>query len=303
MHLITFKFRSMVRVLLFFFPLLLAACSGLTKNKVANECPANCHEVKKAYSLVQLQEMNDEVNEASGLERSSGAGYWTHGDGGTGTKLFHISPEGKLLQKIKLDNLQNNDWEDLARDRKGNLYIGDFGNNKNDRKDLRIFKVPENNPQGKAQVIHFSFADQKSFPPAEGQRGFDTEAFFWKDGQLYLFNKNMSCRDYVRVYRLPDQPGTHTAVLVDSIRLNSQITSADLSPDGTTLVLLGLEELYLVHMNGSNSFANGKVDCLKMSGIGKTEGITFLNTSDMVLCNENGMLYKVSKNGRRKKRA
>lgn len=286
----------MYKLLLFCVPLL-AACN-LMGPAQSNECPANCNSVKRAYKVEKLPEMHDELNEASGLELTSGQNLWTHGDGGTGTELFKMTKDGKLIRKIKLDNLHNNDWEDLARDRKGHLYIGDFGNNKSDRKDLKIYKLSETDPMAKAQVIQFTFSDQKQFPTPEGQPGFDTEAFFWKDGQLYLFNKNTDCKQYVRVYRLPDQPGNYQAMLIDSIRLNSQISSADLSPDGKTLALLGLEELYLLQMTRKNSFSNGNVKCIKMQGYGKTEGITFMNTSDMILCNENGVLYKVSKKRR-----
>jgi sugar lactone lactonase YvrE len=35
----------------------------------------------------------------------------------------------------------NIDWEDITKDKDGNLYVGDFGNNDNERKDLCIYKI------------------------------------------------------------------------------------------------------------------------------------------------------------------
>ena len=34
---------------------------------------------------------------------------------------------------FKVEGAEANDWEAIATDRKGNLYIGDFGNNRNIR--------------------------------------------------------------------------------------------------------------------------------------------------------------------------
>ncbi len=276
---------------------LVGLLSFYTASGQSNKCPAKCKELKNTYQIKQIKEMHDEVNEASGLEIASGNNLWTHGDGGTGTTLFKLGPEGNLLEKIKLENLKNDDWEDLARDRKGNLYIGDFGNNKGKRKELQIFKVSEKDPKGDAKVIKYTYSDQKEIDPKVENPAYDTEAFFWSNGQLYLFNKNVDCQKYAKVYRLSDQPGKQTAQLIDSIRLNSQISSADISPDGKTVVLLGLEELYFLEMNSKNNFSNGTVNCLKLPGIGKSEGITFKNNTDLIVCNENGMMYRVSKNG------
>ncbi|WP_128396993.1 NHL repeat-containing protein [Botryobacter ruber] len=274
----------------FLFSLLLA-----TGYSQVNECPAKCKELIGVYVLEQGQEMHDEINESSGLEITSDGNLWTHGDSATGAELSKITPEGKLLAKLELKDLKNDDWEDLAHDNKGNLYIGDFGNNGGDRQNLRIVKVRESDPKAAHQVIHFTFSDQKKFPAAEGSELFDCEAFFWHNGQLYLFNKNSTCQDYVRVYRLPDLPGKHEAKLIDSLQINSKISSADISTDGKTVALLGYEEIYLLQLNGRNNFTNGEVNCLKIPGLGKSEGIVFLNSTDMMVCNEEGVIFKITK--------
>ena len=59
--------------------------------------------------------------------------------------------------------------------------------------------------------------------------------------------------------------------------------------------MLGPEELYLLEITGNNKFSNGTVTCLKMPDLGKTERITFRNNSDMLLCNENGIIFQVAK--------
>jgi hypothetical protein len=50
-----------------------------------------------------------------------------------------------ILKMVQLKNTNdckynNIDWED-TKDKNGNLYVGDFGNNDNERKDLCIYKI------------------------------------------------------------------------------------------------------------------------------------------------------------------
>src|SRR5690606_27886387 len=126
----------------------------------------------------------------------------------------------------------------LAKDENGNLYIGDFGNNSNKRKSLRIYKVSEQNMM-LTDTITFTYPDQKEFPPPKPARNFDCEAFLWHNNNLYLFTKNRGESKYTKLYKLPDSGGTHTAQLLDSIETNTMITSADISPNSKQFALLG----------------------------------------------------------------
>ena len=58
-------------------------------------------------------------------------------------KSFAVNREGKVLGVFKVEGAEANDWEAIATDRQGNLYIGDFGNNRNTRRDLIIYQVRE----------------------------------------------------------------------------------------------------------------------------------------------------------------
>ena len=49
-------------------------------------------------------------------------------------------------------NALNIDWEDLTSDSIGNIYIGDFGDNKKERKTYVIYKV--NKPNKKTHNIN-----------------------------------------------------------------------------------------------------------------------------------------------------
>jgi hypothetical protein len=49
-------------------------------------------------------------------------------------KIYGLNPKGKLEKSITIQNAENIDWEEITKDKEGNLYIGDFGNNENKEK-------------------------------------------------------------------------------------------------------------------------------------------------------------------------
>ena len=57
--------------------------------------------------------------------------FWTHNDGGGPKKqvLYAISRQGKTRVYFPVVGVTLHDWEDLAIDSAGHLYIGDIGNN------------------------------------------------------------------------------------------------------------------------------------------------------------------------------
>lgn len=145
--------------------------------------------------------------------------------------------QGKLLESKKLP-VPNRDWEDLAHDPAGNLYIGDFGNNRNARRDLRIYRYDPATQQ--LDSILFHYPDQREFAPADESRwNYNCEAMVFFRDSLHLFSKNsFKGNFYSKHYVLPARPGKYVAELRDSIYLkNRVVTGAALSRDGKTLAL------------------------------------------------------------------
>ena len=58
---------------------------------------------------------------------------YTLEDSGNKNAIYAINSEGKLDKTITITNATNVDWEDITKDKTGNIYIGDFGNNDNER--------------------------------------------------------------------------------------------------------------------------------------------------------------------------
>lgn len=235
------------------------------------------------------------VVESSGFALADAHGdLWTHGDGGNTAALYKITPQGDLLQTLDLAPLTNNDWEDLARDGEGRVYIGDFGNNQNKRRNLAIYRLSGPDLR-RVDTIRFRYSDQRAFPPRKAARNFDCEAFYYHQDSLYLFTKNRGKGHYVKMYALPARPGFHVAALRDSIRINTWITAADLSPDGRTVALLGYGHVYLIERHPNRRLFDGPKSCLPVPSTGQAEALVFLTNTDFVFSNEKGRIYQAEK--------
>ena len=180
----------------------------------------------------------DEIREVSGMVRTPDGQLWLLNDSRNPPDLFRIDPiSGQLLETRRLP-IPNRDWEDLTMDPAGNLYIGDFGNNKNARRNLCIFIYqPET---GRLDSITFYYPDQTAFPPAaEHDWNFNCEAMVFFQDSLHIFSKVVFKGDFMtKHYVLPAQPGNYVAELRESYFLkNRVVTGACLSPDNRNLVL------------------------------------------------------------------
>lgn len=175
------------------------------------------------------------------MTRLPNGALWLLNDSNNPADLFRFDPTtGNLLETRRLP-VTNYDWEDLTHDPAGNLYIGDFGNNYNRRRNLRIFRY--NPDTGALDSIQFQYPDQVFFPPARVEDwNFNCEAMVFFRDSLHLFSKNsFKGNFYTKHYVLPAKPGgEHIAELRDSVRLkNRVITGAAISRDGSTLALTG----------------------------------------------------------------
>ncbi|WP_375437037.1 hypothetical protein [uncultured Hymenobacter sp.] len=244
-----------------------------------------------ATGLQAVGELQGGVPESSGLAHGIRPGtFFTHGDAGTTPVLYLINEKGELLGQRELP-VPNVDWESLADDGKGTIYVTDTGNNNNSRQDLAIYRVNPDQPD-KIGKISFRYADQKAFPPAKEERNFDCEASLWHAGKIYLFTKDRAQRSTSKVYTLSDQPGSQTAQLLAKLPVAGEVTGADLSPDGRHLALVGQQELYLYDGDNLESALKATPKTVSLKGSGQTEGILFLDNGTLLISTEQGSLYR-----------
>ena len=272
-----------------------------------------------AIALLSCNSKSQEINtntvklklkEASGVEFSSASDLiWVLEDSGNKNNIYGLNSDGSIKQTIKIENAKNVDWEDLTSDKAGNLYIGDFGNNDNARKDLCIYKVNSDNLKQDvataSQKISFYYPKQTEFPPKKSGLLYDAESFFEHNGNFYIFTKNRSkgFDGSVFLYKIPNQEGNHKAQLLGTFQAcniykKCAITSADISPDGKTIAILSASRVYLLTNFSSDDFLSGKTEEIQLPEVTQKEGICFKDNETLLIVDEKdkktgGNLYEI----------
>ena len=238
------------------------------------------------------------VEETSGIAATDKNKVWTLNDSDGEPALYLCDTLGNLLRTVVITGAWNRDWEDLTQDDDGNFYIANIGNNLNDSKDLSIFKIP--NPDKisgnsiAAQVIYYSYEDQKEFPPADTAMNFDCEALVWLRGSLYLFSKNRTdpFDGKTHLYQLSDSPGKYVARKIASFNtggddlFNYWISSAALSPDKSKLVLLSSNKMWLFTNFAGDDFFKGKNTMIRFPSSTQKEAICFVSNHEVYITDE-----------------
>lgn len=250
----------------------------------ATENDGSCQYAATNYMLTEIAQLPNNLEEASGAAFFNET-LWTHEDAGNDDRIYQIdSLTGAIEHLVTIVGADNYDWEDLADD-ETHVYIGDFGNNDGNRTNLQIYKVAKSELTenvATAEVIEFTFSDQTDFSVNNNNHNFDCEAFFVFDDSLHLFSKNWV--DFkTRHYVLPTTAGEHVAQVRDSLEVQAQITSADISDEGEVL-LLGYNTatsevlFWLLFDYPNNKFFKGnkrKISLGSALNTSQAEGVTF----------------------------
>jgi hypothetical protein len=166
-------------------------------------------------ATAQTYHLSEGLSEISGIDFLNDTTIIALNDGGNEPLLFLLDLQGKIQRIIKVENATNVDWEDITVD-DDFVYIGDIGNNLNNRKDLVIYKVKiddiHKNKSVQAEKINFNYTEQTAFPPDKTGLFFDCEALAVANDTLYLFTKNRakSTDGNSFVYQLPTTPGAYS---------------------------------------------------------------------------------------------
>lgn len=227
--------------------------------EVSAPAPATAPGTRPAFEVGRF-DPNGPVKESSALaaSRRHPGVFWTHGDSGNPPTLFAVTREGKLLGAFPVA-AKNDDWEDVALDDEGHLFIGEIGNNGGKKKELAIYEVDEPDPfapkQGAAPPAPLRVKQtwRLRFP----EQPFDCESLFVRGNYGYVVAKLFpGLRPGLYRFPLTPQNGQPaTLQRVQTLPLRSPVTSADLSADGKRLALMTITGPYLLDVEGD--FANG----------------------------------------------
>ena len=175
--------------------------------------------------------------------------YWTHNDGGGPKKqvLYAIDREGNTRAFFSVIGATLHDWEDIAIDDGGHIYIGDIGNNENKRDTLAVYEIDEPNPQAGTGDVSPKHAWNLKFPKAP----FDCESLFvWKDYGYVVSKVFDKARAQIFRFPLKDTNAALRLELVATTKIESPVTGADISGDGTLLGLVAKNGAYVFRIDG-----------------------------------------------------
>jgi hypothetical protein len=190
------------------------------------------------------------ITESSGLaaSRRFPGVFWTHNDGGGGRQqaLYAIDRHGKLLGQFPVSGVALTDWEDLAIDDAGHVFIADTGNNDARRRELAVHRVTEPDPKAGAIALQPDRSWRLRFPAAP----FDCEGLFvWKEHGYVVSKVFNDAR--AEIYRFPLSATERvTLELVARTKIESPVTGADLSADGRLLALVAKSGAFVHRIDG-----------------------------------------------------
>ena len=182
---------------------------------------------------IEITKISKEIDETSALEIING-NFLTLNDSGDDPLLYVFDKNGKILSKNLISGAQNRDWESLASD-ENFVYIGDIGNNRGNRKDLKIYITDlEFNL---IDSIDFNYNNQSKFKKKKKNK-YDAEALVSFNDSLIIFSKNRK-KLTTELYFLPKKPGQYSIKARDSYHVDALITGGDYNPKIDLLALVG----------------------------------------------------------------
>ena len=240
------------------------------------------------YQPKLLSGLPNEVKETSGLFFYNGR-LWTHNDSGGKPILYALDTTTfQVVQRVSLKNVKNKDWEDVCTDGES-VFVGDFGNNKGSRKNLRIFTFPlsaipkEGDASIEVDSILFRYADQTDFAKRKHAHDFDCEAIFATEDHLYLLSKGWKTGT-TKLYQVPKKPGNFVAEVVNRFDSQGLITGADYDRENHVLAIVGYVKgiwkpfMYLIFDFNEEGvkLSNRRIEMPQLTGA-HTEGICFFD--------------------------
>ncbi len=211
------------------------------------------------------------IGEISGLAAATHfpGHYWAINDSGSPAQLHLVDGKGRFRGSVDTPGVPNRDWEDLASFRfqgADYLLIADVGDNGGLRRELQLYVLEQprklDQPALLAWTIRFTWPD--------GARDCEAAAVDPVAGEVLLVSKK---RVPAELFRVPLRPGRAPVVaerlgtlpgieqpdartLADNPvygRYRSQVTAADLSPNGRVLAVLNYQSVhFLVRPRGGD---------------------------------------------------
>lgn len=249
-------------------------------------------------ALVLITTLDETLKETSGLLYYDNK-IFTHNDSGWPNEIYVVDTiTGEISVTILLPGADSIDYEDMAESDEY-IFVADVGNNFGNRDDLSIYRITKSELVFFADVINvptqkitYEYEDQDVKANSK-THNFDCEAVIFYNDSLYLFTKNRIDLK-TNMYVIPNEIGHHTARLVDSFNANGLITGADISSDGSKLILIGYNKpadvfLWIFTNFYGSDFFKGDYQYVNLgpfNNVGQAEAVCFYEPNKVFISSE-----------------
>lgn len=236
------------------------------------------------------------LRECSGLVRSrthEGV-FWAHNDSGNRGELFAVRRDGRNAAGglMRVRGVSVVDWEDIGLNARGELVIGDFGDNKLRRREYALLFIAEPDPATGGEVRGVRVL-RYTYPQGTP---YNAEALFCSEDWVYVLTKSKE-EALSRVFRVREtgQEGVVEAEWVRDLAIAGAVTGADISADGRRVAVLTYEALWVFErQTATGDWFDGKVRCLPLRA-GQCEAVAFEDAQGeaLLVANEGREVFAV----------
>jgi hypothetical protein len=237
------------------------------------------------------------IREASGIvaSRRHAGVFWVHNDSGHLPVVYAVRRDGSLLRQYTVA-APNLDWEDIASDDDGHLYLGDIGNYRQLLRVRAIYRIDEPDTVERADrgaPLAVTKTWYYTYPP--GGR-FDAEGLFIDRGRAVVVSKTQDGRP-AGLFALPldaDASLAAPAVLRPIGTLAGFVepaTGAALAPGGRRLAVCSYKVVRVYGREATGSDKWGLLATLPYEADG-VEAVTW-DGDDLILASEGRTLYRI----------
>jgi hypothetical protein len=210
---------------------------------------------KEPVHLANLEDKR--ITESSGIvaSRRTPGVFWTHNDSGDGPNLFATDKKGHALATFTVTGATNVDWEDIAagpgKGENAVIYVGDIGDNGNNRKDNAVYRVvePEVDPKKTGQTGRTMIAQKFPYVYPDGSHDAETLLVDPRNSEVYIITKTDS--GLSGVYRFPTPMVRGLRATLEKVatlkfvnplafrgrNVGKLATGGDISPDATKIAI------------------------------------------------------------------